>query len=149
MVSALKGNDYALAYIGISFEKAVLDAKLGEAALENRSGKFVLPTSETVQAAARAKVSETPRDERISLIFAPGDMSYPIINYEYAIVKAQQSDPATARTLKQFLSWAISPDGGNAPQFMDAVNFVPLPEPIMKLSAAQITRITPSASASR
>ena len=45
---------------------------MGEAALGNRAGKFVLPTNKTVQAAANGMIAKTPKDERISLIFAPG-----------------------------------------------------------------------------
>ncbi len=142
MISALKGNDYSIAYVGISFQQAFADAKLGEAALQNRSGKFLRPTADSVQAAAGEKVKETPADERISLIFAPGDNSYPIINYEYAIVKSQQSSAAQADALKNFLGWAISPDGGGAPHFMQAVNFVALPPAVVKLSQDQIGKIS-------
>lgn len=141
MLSGLKGNAYSIAYIGISFRRAIAADKLGEAALENKAGKFVLPTAETVQAAASAKVKETPPNERISLIFAPGASSYPIINYEYAIVNRQQKSATTGKALKDFLSWAISPQGGNAVHFMQQVNFVPLPSPVAKLSAAQIAAI--------
>ena len=48
---------------------------------------------EAVSAAVAATSNKTPTDERVSLIFAEGDNSYPIINYEYAIVKAQQPAP--------------------------------------------------------
>jgi phosphate transport system substrate-binding protein len=40
-----------------------------------------LPDPKTVKAAAAAMVPKTPADQRISLIFAPGKDSYPIINY--------------------------------------------------------------------
>ncbi len=141
MVNALKNNPYSIAYIGISFRNAIEQAKLGEAALENKDGKFVLAAPQTVNAAAANFVSNTPADERISLIFAPGPDSYPIINYEYAIVNAQQADAATANELRDFLSWAISPTGGNQPHYLDQVEFVALPESVSKLSTAQIARI--------
>ncbi len=141
MVIALTGNEYSIAYVGISFEKVITGDKLGEAALENRAGKYVLPNTETVQAAAAAKATTTPADERTSLVFAPGDNSYPIVNYEYAIVKSQQASAQVAEQLRSFLDWCLSPDGGSAPQFMQAVNFVPLPPSVAKLSSAQIAKI--------
>ena len=141
MVNALKTNPYSIAYIGVSFKQAIDENKLGEALLENKSGEFVLPTVANVQAAANATSTHTPKDERISLIFAPGANSYPIINYEYAIVKAQQPNAAMAGELRKFFTWAISPKGGNAPHFMAAVSFVPLPASVVKLSAAQIAEI--------
>jgi phosphate transport system substrate-binding protein len=141
MVNATKNNPYSIAYIGISFENATSSAGLGIAALENRAGKFVLPTEQTVEAAVAATAPKTPKDERTSLIFAPGENSYPIINYEYAIVREQQPNPAVAKTLKSFFNWAISPQGGSAPPFMKAVNFVPLPPAIAAMSKDQIAMI--------
>ncbi len=141
MVNALKNNPYSIAYVGISFKKAITDNQLGEAALENQAGKFVMATADTVNAAAGEFSGKTPADERISLIFAPGANSYPIINYEYAIVNAQQANADTATELKNFLSWTISPDGGNTTKYLDQVGFVALPAAVQKLSEAQIAKI--------
>ena len=140
MVNATKGTPYSISYIGISFKNATDSAGLGEAALENKDGKFVLPDESTVSAAVEQMASKTPADARISLIFAPGPQSYPIINYEYAIVKEQQ--PAqTASALKAFLKWGISPTGGSASHYMKAVGFVALPAAIRELSDKQIDKI--------
>ncbi|MGC8521063.1 MAG: phosphate ABC transporter substrate-binding protein PstS [Steroidobacteraceae bacterium] len=141
MVNACKGTPYSVAYIGISYKQAIEAAHLGEAAIENRSGNFVLPGPRTVQAAVEATASHTPRDERISLIFAPGKWSYPIINYEYAIVNARQPDAQAAAALREFFNWALSPTEGNSERFMKEVGFVALPAPIVALSKAQIARI--------
>ncbi|MEJ2480007.1 MAG: phosphate ABC transporter substrate-binding protein PstS, partial [Acidihalobacter sp.] len=142
MVDALKNNDYSIAYVGISYKKQINDAHLGEAELENRSGHFVLPDMRTVKAAAAAMVPKTPADQRISLIFAPGKNSYPIINYEYSLVDSHQPSKQMATTLRELLTWAISPAGGNAPHFMTAVNFVPLPPSVALQSATQIAKIS-------
>ena len=141
MVNTLKQTPYSIAYIGISFKSAIDSDKLGEAMLENRAGKFLLPDNQTVQAAANADVGNTPANERISLIFAPGANSYPIINYEYAIVNDKQTDAQTAQELKKFLDWALNSGGGNAPSFMQKVDFVPLPASVRKLSDAQVAKI--------
>jgi phosphate transport system substrate-binding protein len=141
MVDAVKGTPYSVAYIGISFEKITHSDGLGEAALENRAGHFVLPNARTEQAAVRATAAKTPRDERISLIFAAGAESYPIINYEYAILNSAQPQQQTAVAIKRFLGWAIAPNGGNAPHFMKAVGFVPLPHAIEVMSREQIDKI--------
>ncbi|HUB13691.1 MAG TPA: phosphate ABC transporter substrate-binding protein PstS [Acetobacteraceae bacterium] len=141
MVNSVKQTPYSIAYIGISFKGATDQDQLGEAMLENRAGKFVLPTDQTVQAAANSMVAKTPKDERISLIFAPGADSYPIINYEYAIIKSKQADVQTAQDLKTFLDWALRGTGGNAASFMQQVSFVPLPASVRKLSNAQIAKI--------
>jgi phosphate transport system substrate-binding protein len=141
MVTAIQDNAYSVAYIGTSFQDAIQKDGLGIALLKNRAGNFVLPSAKTADVAAAVMVPKTPRDERISLIFAPGAESYPIINYEYALVSRQQPSAEMAAALRKFFTWAISPQGGNAPHFMNAVHFVPLPAPIVKLSTAQVAEI--------
>lgn len=144
MLTATQDNPYSIAYIGISYEDAIHQNGLGIAMLENRDGNFILPNDKTVQAAATAMVTRTPADERLSLIFAPGADSYPIINYEYVMVSRHQPSPEMAGALRDFLTWAISPNGGNSAAFMNQVHFVPLPASVSGLSAAQIAKIKSS-----
>lgn len=141
MVTALTGSKYSIAYIGVSFERTIMKDHMGIAMLGNRDGKFVMLTPHTVSAAAAKMVPKTPKDERVSLIFAPGADSYPIINYEYAIVSKKQHSAETAKALRTLFTWAISSNGGNAPHFMEAVHFAPLPPSVVKLSQAQINQI--------
>ncbi|MEJ2643830.1 MAG: phosphate ABC transporter substrate-binding protein PstS, partial [Gammaproteobacteria bacterium] len=82
-----------------------------------------------------------PKDERISLIYAPGRNAYPIINYEYVIVQAKQSSADEAHKLKHFLSWAVAADGGNAMRFLKPVHFMPLPGKARELTLRQIGQI--------
>ena len=69
--------------------------------LENQAGKFLLPTPATVTAAAAALTPRTPPDERLTLVFAPGPDSYPLINYEYAVVSTKQPNPQMADGYQQ------------------------------------------------
>lgn len=141
MVTALSQTPYSIGYVGISFLDQATREGLGTAALKNQSGKFVLPDHNSISAAASAMVKNTPEDERISLIYAPGDLSYPIINYEYVIVQSKQSDPETAAAIRTVLQWIISPDGGNAASFLNKVHFLPLPGTVASKSQAQINKI--------
>jgi phosphate transport system substrate-binding protein len=141
MVNGAKGNPYSIAYIGISFKNATTQAGLGEAMLQNRAGKFMLASDKTVSAAVASTTAKTPKDERLSLIFAAGAESYPIINYEYAILKKRQASAEQGKALREFLEWAVSPSGGSAAHYMQAVGFVPLPPTIRKLTLAQLAEI--------
>jgi phosphate transport system substrate-binding protein len=141
MLQMLAQTPGGIAYIGGSFTDQVVKSGLGTAALQNQDGKFVLPTASTVRAAAAALTPRTPTDERLSLAFAPGPESYPIINYEYAIVRAVQADPAQAAALRDFLLWAITPEKGSAPAYHDPVHFIALPIAIRGLSEEQIAKI--------
>ena len=141
MVQALAAAPYTIGYVGISFHDAIAKASVGTAVVKNQAGKFLLPTAKTISAAASELDPRTPADERLSLAFAPGDNSYPLINYEYVVVSVQQPDPGTAAAIRHFLLWTIAIEGGNAPKYLDAVEFIPLPDFIRALSENQINRI--------
>lgn len=141
MVQAIEQNPYSLAYIGISWLDQATKAGMGEAMLQNRAGNFVLPDETSVKAAAAAMFKNTPKDERISLIYAPGAGSYPIINYEYAIIQEKQPNSTEAAALKTFLTWALSSDGGGSASYLNKVHFQPLPASVSRLSMSQVQKI--------
>jgi len=142
VVAALKGTQGSIGYVGISWLDKATAQGISYASLKNKDGNYVLPTNDTIQAAANAMVSQVPATERISLIDAPGATAYPIINFEYAIVNAKQKDAATADAIKNFLNWAIDPAKGNSASFMTPVHFLPLPASVAPLSKAQINQIS-------
>jgi phosphate transport system substrate-binding protein len=141
VLKVLAATPYSIGYLGVSFHDGVAKAGLGTALLKNQSGQFLLPTADTVSDAASNLDQRTPADERLSLVFAPGDNSYPLINYEYAVVSTQQPDPSTAAAIRQFLLWSIALDGGNSEKYLNSVRFIPLPDFIRALSEKQINRI--------
>ncbi|HTV73275.1 MAG TPA: phosphate ABC transporter substrate-binding protein PstS [Candidatus Acidoferrales bacterium] len=141
MVQTSKDNPYSIAYIGVSFHDEIAQAGLGTALLRNEDGAFVLPTRATVTAAAGVLGPRTPPDERLSLVFAPGADSYPLVNYEYAIVSTKQHDETTAAAIREFLLWSVAMCQGNATKNLAVVRFIPLPDYIRALSEAQIEKI--------
>lgn len=141
VVQALAAMPYSVGYVGISFREQIAKASIGTALLKNQSGKFLLPTADTISKGASQLDPRTPADERLTLVFAPGDVSYPLINYEYIVVSTKQTNPATSDALRHFLLWAISADGGNAPKYLDTVGFIALPTFIRALSENQINLI--------
>jgi phosphate transport system substrate-binding protein len=141
MVKILAATPYGIAYIGSSFSEQVAAARVGVAALKNQAGNFVAASPETVRVAAAGLSSRTPKDERLSLVFAPGAQAYPLVNYEYAIVAARQRDPATAAALRDFLLWTITQGEGNQQNLLSPLHFATLPEFVRALSDAQIREI--------
>ncbi len=141
MVQELTQYPGGIAYVGISWLTPALKDGLGEAAVENRAGQFLLPTNQTIGAAVAVMAKHTPKSERISLIFSAGKNSYPIINYEYAIVPKTQPNAQTAAAVRAFLLWASNPKEGNAAKFLAPVHFLPLPQNVLPLSRTQIREI--------
>lgn len=141
LVQALAATPYSIGYVGISYADKIGKAGIGTAMIKNQAGKFLLPSQQSIATGATELGRRTPTYERISLIYAPGDNSYPLVNYEYAMVAASQHDAATADALRAFLRWAISAGGGNGESFLKPVGFIPLPDFIRGLSEAQIAQI--------
>jgi len=140
MVAKIAATPYSVGYVGVSFHDEIAKAGLGVAALQSYDGQFLLPTPETIAAAAAGLSPRTPADERLSLVDAPGADAYPLINYEYAIVSVKQPNPETAAALRRFLLWAIAPDEENEKYLADA-HFIPLPAHIRVKSHDQIETI--------
>ncbi len=141
MVQQLTQYQGGVAYVGISWLTPALKDGLGEAMVENRAGQFLLPTPQTIGAAVAVMAKHTPKTERISLIFSPGKKSYPIINYEYAIVPKTQPNAQVAAAVKKFLLWATAPAQGNSAKFLTSVHFLPLPSNVLPMSRTQINEI--------
>ncbi|HUE59505.1 MAG TPA: phosphate ABC transporter substrate-binding protein PstS [Acidimicrobiales bacterium] len=127
MVQTCKATPGCVAYIGISAESTAQSSGLGEAMLQNKAGNFLLSSASTVNAAVQAGSGGIPANLAVSLIYEPGAQSYPIVNFEYIIVKNKQSSANTALAIADFLTFAIDPNGGSSPTYLSKENFVALP----------------------
>ncbi|MGH7918849.1 MAG: substrate-binding domain-containing protein, partial [Candidatus Dormibacteraceae bacterium] len=141
MVQGLTATPGSIAYIGISVEQTALQAGLGEAALQNKSGKYVKPDATTVLAAVAAGAKSIPANLAASLIYEPGAQSYPIVNYEYLIIQSRQTDANKALAIRTFLTWAISPTGGATEANLGSVDFQALPEAVLPAVDKAINKI--------
>ncbi len=100
-------------------EVAVLALPFAE--IRNQAGNYVLPSPQTVAAAAAQKPAITPAD--FSIVNQPGASSYPISGYSWALVYTHQPSQATGQALVTMLNW-LTHDG----QAYAAANlYVPLP----------------------
>ena len=104
------------------------------------SGQFLLPTAQTIAAAAASLTPRTPADERLTLVNAPGEGCYPLINYEYAVVSKKQPSDAQAEAIRDLLAFAVAPGGDNAGR-LAANHFIALPPSIWLKSQVQIEAI--------
>jgi phosphate transport system substrate-binding protein len=142
MVQTCKATPGCVAYVGISAESAAKAAGLGEAMLQNKSGAYLQPNAVTVNAAAVAGSGNMPANLAQSLIYQPGANSYPIVNFEYIIVKSSQSSADLAKAIRTFLVFAMSANGGSAPQYLAKNQFVPLPASVESPVQTAIAKIT-------
>ena len=141
MVAGCKATVGCVAYVGISYLTQVLQSGLNYAALQNGHKQYTLPTAAAINAAAASFVKATPPNGTISLIYSKAAGSYPIINYEYAIVDGAQSSSATAKSIRSVLEWSIEPTLGNSSTYLSQVDFQPLPAKVVAQSLKQIAKI--------
>ena len=109
MVQTLARTPYSVGYLGGSWQGDADKAGLETALLQNQDGNVRASGRATITAAADNLTPRTPADERLTLMFAPRPNSYPLINYEYAIVSDKQPNPQVAPPSASFYSGASQP----------------------------------------
>lgn len=122
VAAAVRSTPGAVGYVAVS---NALGAKLDFAAVENRAGAFVRPSTKTVAAAA-AHDARFRRDNSASIVDPPRSAkhAYPISTFTYAIVPRSSQKLAT---LKAFLTYAIT----SGQRFAAALDFAPLPQNVV------------------
>ena len=133
---------YSLSYVSVeALDQWVTPLKLGYGLLQNKAGNYVEATLDNVKASIDALTPSTPADERLSLVNAPGQNSYPIVGYGYALVNKLQLNPEIAQVVRTLLEYCLYP--GDLPSFLGVYHFAPLPPAIVQLSLKQIAMIGP------
>jgi phosphate transport system substrate-binding protein len=138
MVTGCGGANGCIAYIGISYQAKATAAGLASAALANKAGKFVQDTPASV-GTALASFAAAPSSGAEPLINTSAAAGYPIINYEYAIVKKTQPSSAEASAVKAFLSWILTT--GDSAKNLSTVGFVALPSATLSTSQSLVSSI--------
>ncbi|MCU4185093.1 phosphate ABC transporter substrate-binding protein PstS [Acidiferrimicrobium sp. IK] len=141
MVQTCSSTPGCIAYVGISSQAQATSAGLGEALLQNQAGQFVSPTQANVTSAVNNSTSNVPDNLAASLIYAAGATSYPIVNFEYLVVKSTQSDANKAKAIRTFLAFAIDPSQGSTPANLAKEQFVALPSSVIPKVQAAIAKI--------
>jgi phosphate transport system substrate-binding protein len=131
----LKKTPHTIGYIELAYAR---QNKLPVALIRNRAGKFIEPTDDSVMAAAAEAAARMPEDLRVSITDAPGENAYPLSSYTYILVYKDQKDPVKGKALVDFLWWGIH-DGS---QYAKALDYVPLPEAVVKRAEAKLNAIT-------
>jgi phosphate transport system substrate-binding protein len=128
----IKQTEGALGYVELTY---ALSNGLDVGRVKNRAGNFVQPCVETVTAAARD--FDIPEDLRFSLTDTPGKDAYPISGTTWALVYQQQQDLTRAKTLVNFLVWALDEGQTRARSH----NYAPLSPELRTLAINQVKKI--------
>ena len=133
VTSTVFRTPFSIGYVEQAYSQGLV---LPFAEIRNQAGNYVLPSTQTIAAAAAQKPAITPTD--FSIVNQPGASSYPISGYSWALVYTHQPDQATGQALVTMLDW-LTHDG----QAYAAANlYVPLPAQVRQLALTMLQQVT-------
>ncbi len=141
-----KGNDgvseilsslpYSIGYVELTW---AMEKGLSHALIKNSAGNFIGANTTTIANAASAM--RLPRGDEdwsnVSIVNAPGNLSYPISSFSYLLVYRDQKDGRTGKALVDFLWWAVH----EGQSYAEALHYVPLPTGVVKRNEETIKMI--------
>jgi phosphate transport system substrate-binding protein len=132
----VRATSGAIGYVELTY---ALDQGLGYAAVENAAGRFVVPSPESMAAAAAGlELVSVINNFRVSLIDATGSNAYPITSWTFLLVRESQPDPVKARTLANLL-WYMTHQGQAS---ATSLHYAPLPSFLIGPIAAKVRLIS-------
>ena len=107
------------------------------AKIQNRAGKFVLPTVKSLKAVAD-RVTKVPKNNAVSAVDPPKSlpMGYSICTFTWVIVPLQTSK---APDLKQLIDWAVTK--GQKYGLTPGLLFLPLPKVVVRAARKTTARL--------
>ncbi len=106
------------------------------AKIQNRAGKFVLPTIKSLRAATASVKRVTRKDNAISVVDPARSQpkAYPICTFTWVILPLQSSKAAD---LKKFVDWAVTKGQSFGPKLL----FLPLPSAVRAAARHTLARV--------
>ncbi|WP_167604802.1 phosphate ABC transporter substrate-binding protein PstS [Maribellus sediminis] len=137
VAGTIKQTEGAIGYIGSEYAFA---QKIQTAKVQNSAGNYILPSIESVSAAANAEI---PADTRVMLTNSSDPEAYPISGFTWIILYKEQSyDGRTkdqAMATVSFLDWLISDE---AQEQAEKVHYAPLPASAVEKAKAILRSVT-------
>jgi phosphate transport system substrate-binding protein len=131
VAAMMKEAPYSIGYLDISY---AFQNRITVSSVRNRSGVFILPSLDSLTAAASAAADRSPSDFRASLVNAPGKDAYPLASYTWLLAPERFGQPERGHAMREFLSWMLVAGQAVAPSF----GYAPLPSKVVALEQQQI-----------
>ena len=126
----------AIGYVELAY--AVIN-KIPFATLRNSSGSWIVPSLQSVTAAAAGAMKDMGpnTDFRVSITNSSGAQAYPIASFTWLLVHKTYTDTAKARALVQFIWWAEDDGQGKASE----LSYAPLPKELRPWIQARLKSV--------
>jgi len=137
-------TEYSIGYIELAY---AFQNEATYASIQNADGTaFVEPTLETLSAASAGAADELPPSHcdwsQVSIVNAPGPLSYPITSFSYLLLYEQLDKAVGSADLAgatvHLVHWMIT-DGQ---QFSPGLLYVPIPEDVTEIGMQGLARVT-------
>jgi phosphate transport system substrate-binding protein len=122
----------AIGYIELAY---ALENDIAYAAIQNKDGLFVLPTLDSVRAAAAERPDVSPTS--FSIVDQSGAASYPICGYSWVMLWRNQGDPARRKQIVDLFQWVVT----SGQDYAVKVKYVALPDNVQKAAEAALDTI--------
>ena len=136
VAGTVKQTPGSIGYIELAFAK---QNNISFASIENKSGKFIVPSIESTTAAADISI---PEDGKVSLTNTDAKNGYPIAGFTWILVYKEQNYGGRTNgkaTEMMNLIWWMTHEGQ---QFCAALNYSPLPKAAVKVAEKIIKTVT-------
>lgn len=114
----IKQNPGGIGYIELAY---AVTNKLPYAALQNKAGRYVLPTIASTSAAAAGVA--IPADYRVMVTDSPNPQAYPIVGFTWMLIYKNQTNKERGDALLKFIWWGLH-DGE---KMASSLLYAPLP----------------------
>nr|WP_218190152.1 phosphate ABC transporter substrate-binding protein PstS [Pseudomonas sp. NFACC02] len=91
--------------------------------LQNTAGNFVVPSTESFQAAAATADWKNAKDFDLSMLNAPGENAYPITAATFIVLYRQPKNADRQKTVQDFFRWTLE----SGQQQARSLDFAPIP----------------------
>ena len=113
----------SIGYIEYGYAK---QQEIPTATLENQSGNYVAPSTESSASALEA--TTLPENLRAFVSDPEGEESYPIVTYTWLLAYQNYDDPNKLQALKDVVNWSLT--DGQA--YAEELGYIPLPENVVE-----------------
>ena len=122
----------SLGYVEYGYAK---QQDIPTASLENKSGNYVAPSSESASDALGA--ATLPENLRAFVSDPEGEESYPIVTYTWLLAYENYDDPQKLEALKDVVNWSLT----EGQSYADELGYIPLPDNVVEKVQAKLDTI--------
>ncbi|MEM2989161.1 MAG: phosphate ABC transporter substrate-binding protein PstS [Candidatus Bathyarchaeia archaeon] len=140
VTAIVKQTPYSIGYVELTY---ALQNNIPYALIRNKAGRFIEANFETIANAASAAAPKLPKGDepwdKVSIVDADGEGSYPIASFTYLLVYKDLSYMGRdkAQALVDFLRWAVT----EGQKYCKDLYYVPLPPEVQRLNLETISMI--------